>query len=151
MAAEVLAAHPGMVMQTHLAETQDELRRVTAPFPKANSDVDVHEQAGLLGPSAVLAHGVWLSADDRARLSHCGAQALGLGQALGRIEPGWQADFAPWPWHGQGTAAVDALRQAHARSGALHERVFAWTMLGDERLLCASRVAGTCRYSAPTP
>jgi guanine deaminase len=43
---------------------------------------------------------------------------------------------------------VDTVRDAAARS--LHERVFAWMTLADERNLVATWVAGTERHRTPT-
>jgi guanine deaminase len=68
------------------------------------------------------------------------AEALDLSEEIGRLEPGCFADFTLWDWH-QG--AVETSRQAAAQaSGDLHERVFAWMMLSDERHLVGTWVAG---------
>lgn len=69
------------------------------------------------------------------------AQALHLSGEIGRIEPGGLADLTVWDW------ARDELtehRLSLARS--LHERVFAWMMLADERHLRQTWVAGLCRH-----
>ena len=75
------------------------------------------------------------------------AQALQLDHEIGRLEPGCLADLTLWNWS---TAAVDAERQRVARD--LHERVFAWMTLADERHLQATWVAGVKRFEAgPAP
>ena len=65
------------------------------------------------------------------------AQCVGWADEVGRLEPGCAADIAVWDW-AQGEAALH--RMALTRS--LHERVFAWMTLGDERLLRQVWVAG---------
>ena len=74
MAGELCAAHPGIYMQTHVAENRDEVRWVHELYPEARSYLDVYAQAGLLNPRAVLAHGIWLDDHDRALLREHGAQ-----------------------------------------------------------------------------
>ena len=77
------------------------------------------------------------------------AQALGLSHEMGRIEPGCMADLAVWRWsHGPVADHRDELaRRSH---DALHERVFAWMTLGDERNLLTTLIAGqTVFQSAP--
>jgi guanine deaminase len=89
MAGALMAAHPGLYMQTHVAENRDEVRWVAELFPSARSYLDVYEGFGLLGPRSVLAHGIWLDDDDRSRLaqlgaqiSHCPSSNLFLGSGL---------------------------------------------------------------------
>jgi guanine deaminase len=53
------------------------------------------------------------------------------------------ADLALWRW---AAGPVAAVRDAAARS--LHERVFAWMTLADERNLEATWVAGRERHRA---
>jgi len=216
MAGALLAAHPGVYLQTHVAENRAEVEWVAALFPEARSYLDVYDRHGLLGARSVLAHGIWLDAADRARLAasgaciaHCptsnlflgsglldwralaaagaavalasdvgggtslsmlrtmaaaypvqalqglrlsawklldaatrgAAQALGLAHEIGSLEAGTIADLAVWDWaHGP----VARHRDAQART--LHERVFAWITLGDERNLVQTWVAGCPRY-----
>lgn len=219
MAGRLLAELPGLYMQTHVAENQDEVRWVAQLFPTARSYLDVYQRAGLLGERAVLAHGIWLDDADRARLAAAGAQiafcpssnlflgsglfdwraaadagvnvsiatdvgggtslsmqrtladaykvqamrgvkpsawqllhaatrgaarALGLAQEIGSFDAGTLADLAVWDW---AVGPVATHRDALARD--LHERVFAWLTLGDERNLVETRVAGVRRYLRP--
>ena len=69
------------------------------------------------------------------------ARALGLDREIGSLEPGRAADLCVWDWS---VGAVAARRDALTRS--LHERVFAWMLLGDERNLVTALVAGVPRY-----
>ncbi|MGA1327848.1 MAG: amidohydrolase family protein, partial [Rubrivivax sp.] len=52
----------------------DEVRWVRELFPAARSYLDVYERHGLLNERAILAHGIWLDAADRALLAERGAQ-----------------------------------------------------------------------------
>lgn len=65
------------------------------------------------------------------------ARALGLDHEIGSLEPGRVADLAVWDW---ASSPVAARRDALARD--LHERLFAWMMLADERNLVTTLVAG---------
>ena len=69
------------------------------------------------------------------------ALALGLGGEIGSLAPGATADVCVWD---AASGAVAARRAAAART--LHERVFAWMTLADERNLVRAFVAGRCHY-----
>jgi guanine deaminase len=70
------------------------------------------------------------------------AKALQLDHEIGSLEPGRTADVCVWDWHAD---PVAQRRMALARS--LHERVFAWITLADDRNLVETRVAGVQRYA----
>jgi guanine deaminase len=69
------------------------------------------------------------------------AHALRLDGEIGRLEPGCLADLCVWDW-AQGPVATH--RDGLARD--LHERLFAWMMLADERALVTTLVAGRTQY-----
>ena len=69
------------------------------------------------------------------------AQALQLDGEIGSLEAGRLADVCVWNW---AVGPVAARRMDVARE--LHERVFAWMTLGDERNLLETYVAGTRRF-----
>jgi guanine deaminase len=69
------------------------------------------------------------------------ARALGLDAEIGSFDVGCTADVCVWDWT-QGSVAERRLALAHD----LHEKVFAWITLGDERNLVAAYVAGQRRY-----
>jgi guanine deaminase len=225
MAGELGRRHPGLYLQTHVAENRDEVRWAGELFPEARSYLDVYHRHGLLHERSVLAHGIWLDAGDRALLASTGAQiafcptsnlflgsglfdwqaavdhghrvsvatdvgggtslsmlrtlaegykvqmlrgtrisawtalhaatavaalALGLDAELGTLESGRVADFVVWDW---AIGAAARHRDAIARGAVpgvamqdLHARVFAWMMLGDERNVAATWVAGRLRW-----
>lgn len=68
------------------------------------------------------------------------AEALQLGGEIGGLSVGQMADLCVWDW---AKGPVAAARDAVARE--LHERVFAWMTLADERNLAACYVAGRQR------
>jgi len=216
MAGALCAADPTLYMQTHVAENRDEVRWVRELYPEARSYLDVYARAGLLHRRSVLAHGIWLDADDRAALAASGAliahspssnlflgsglfdwralaaagaavtmasdvgggtslsmqrtladaykmqalrgerltawvalhaatrgaaRALGLDAEIGSFDAGRLADLCVWDW-ARGTVA----ERRHALATGLHERVFAWLTLADDRNLVSTRVAGVERW-----
>jgi guanine deaminase len=69
------------------------------------------------------------------------AQALLLADEIGSFEPGRMADVCVWDW---ASGLVAERRMAVARN--LHERVFAWMTLADDRNLVEAWVAGSVRH-----
>jgi len=65
--------HPGTYLQTHLAETRDEVALVTSLFPERRGILDIYDHHGLLGPRAILGHGIWLTDAEGKRLREAGA------------------------------------------------------------------------------
>jgi guanine deaminase len=65
------------------------------------------------------------------------ARALSLEHEIGSLEPGRLADVAVWD-----LAVGPVAQRRMAVAGSLHERLFAWMTLGDERNLVAAYVAG---------
>ena len=215
MAGRLVARHPGVYMQTHLAENRAEVDWVHALFPDARSYLDVYAGAGLLDDRSVFAHGIWLDDADRRALADAGAQiahspssnlflgsglfdwraaeaagvavslasdvgggtslsmlrtmadaykvqalrgerltawvalhaatrgaarALRLDAEIGSLEVGAAADVCVWD------VAVGAVaQQRHYLARGLHERLFAWMTLGDDRNLVGAWVAGVRR------
>ena len=72
-AGRLLRDHPGVYLQTHLAENKAEIAAVMDQFPWSSSYTDVYDRFGLLGPRSVFGHGIHLSAREIARLSATGS------------------------------------------------------------------------------
>lgn len=73
-----LAHDKGLHIQTHISETKDEVAWIGNLFPDHDHYVDVYDQAGLLSKKTVLAHGIYLTAEERkivkdreCGISHC--------------------------------------------------------------------------------
>ncbi|GAA0467440.1 guanine deaminase [Streptomyces olivaceiscleroticus] len=88
-AAALWHAHPGTLLHTHVSETPDEVEWARSLFPGRAGYLDIYDHYGLLGPGAVLAHGVHLSPAERDRcaatgtaLAHCPGSNLALGSGL---------------------------------------------------------------------
>ncbi len=73
------------------------------------------------------------------------AEALDLGDQIGTLEPGRYADFTLWD-RAAGPVDTERQRVAAASGSPLHETVFAWMTLADERHLAQTWVAGQPRY-----
>ena len=91
-AATLRKENPGVLMHTHVSENVSEIAWVKSLFPRRSGYLDVYDHAGLLGPGAVLAHGVHLTAAERMRcvetgtaVSHCPTSNLFLGSGLFHI------------------------------------------------------------------
>lgn len=216
MAGRLLARHPGLYMQTHVAENRAEVAWIAELFPDARSYLDVYARHGLLTERAVLAHGIWLDDTDRALLHGTGAQiafcpssnlflgsglfgwqqaaaagvnvslasdvgggtslsmprtmadgykvqamagnrltawallhaatrgaatALRLGDEIGTLQPGAMADLCLWDY-----AVGPVAQRRHALARELHERLFAWVTLADDRNLAETWVGGVRRF-----
>ena len=73
VAGELLAAHPGVLLHTHLAENKAEIAAVAARFAEAVDYLDAYDRFGLVTDRSVFAHGVHLPDRSCARLAETGA------------------------------------------------------------------------------
>ena len=73
LAGELFGSRPGLHLQTHLSETPQEVDWVRALFPERRDYVDVYHHYGLLGPGAVLGHGIHLSSAELETLAESGS------------------------------------------------------------------------------
>ncbi|MEW5686839.1 MAG: guanine deaminase [Pseudomonadota bacterium] len=89
MAGEVLAAHPGVLMHTHMSENLGEIAEVARLFPRDRDYLAVYERHGLVGRRSVFAHCVHCDDDALRRLARaeasvafCPSSNLLLGSGL---------------------------------------------------------------------
>ena len=75
MAGELLAAHPDVLLHTHMSENHAEIARVAELFPDARDYLDVYARHGLVGDRSVFAHCVHVDDDALARMARAGASA----------------------------------------------------------------------------
>lgn len=75
MAGEVAAAHPDVLIHTHMSENLDEIARVGELFPDCRDYLDVYARHGLVTPRSVFAHCVHSSDDALRRMKSAGAAA----------------------------------------------------------------------------
>lgn len=72
-AGALLQEHDGLYLQTHLAETADELTWVRELFPDVRDYLDLYERDGLLRRRSVFGHGIHLEESAWQRLFDAGA------------------------------------------------------------------------------
>lgn len=140
MAGELGRRHAGLFMQTHVAENLDEVKWVAALYPDARSYLDVYHRAGLLHERAVLAHGIWLDAHDRALLrdtaahiAHCPSSNLFLGSGLfdwqAAQDAGHGVSIATDVGGGTSLNMLRTLAEAYKVQALRGTRLNAWTLL----------------------
>jgi guanine deaminase len=93
LAAKLLDEHPGMHMQTHLAENQAEVEWIARLFPWSRSYLDVYQQYGLVREGALFGHCIHLEDEDWRVLAaggaaaiHCPTSNLFLGSGLFNLD-----------------------------------------------------------------
>lgn len=86
---ELFKTKPDLYVQTHYAESTNELKWVKELFPKHRSYLDVYDSHGLLGGRTVLAHAIHTDSEainklatTDTKLSHCPTSNLFLGSGL---------------------------------------------------------------------
>jgi guanine deaminase len=73
LAGRLLDEHRDVLVQSHVAENQGEVKWVAELFPWARSYLDVYDHYGMLRKGAVYAHCIWLDDADRRRMAETGA------------------------------------------------------------------------------
>jgi guanine deaminase len=73
-----------------------------------------------------------------------GARALNMGDKVGSFEAGKEADFLVLD-----LAATPLLKRRLENCTSIDETLFVLSMLGDDRVICHTYIAGACRYSKP--
>jgi guanine deaminase len=75
MAGDLAAAHPDILIHTHMSENLEEIAAVQGLFPEHGSYLGVYERFGLVTDRSVFAHCVHSDAGDLRRLAQAGASA----------------------------------------------------------------------------
>ena len=75
MAGELAAAHPDVLIHTHMSENREEIAQVGELFPDARDYLDVYARYGLVTRRSVFAHCVHTSQDAFRRMQAAGASA----------------------------------------------------------------------------
>ncbi len=85
-------AYPQLHVQTHIAETEEEIAFIAKLFPERKDFLDVYEHFGLVGRRTVLGHAIWFSESEFCRcherdasIAHCPTSNLFLGSGLFRL------------------------------------------------------------------
>lgn len=140
MAGSLCRADPTLYMQTHVAESRDEVRWVASLYPQARSYLDVYASHGLLHRRSILAHGIWLDDHDRAvvraagaQLAFCPSSNLFLGSGLfdWRAAHGAGCAVSVASDVGGGTHLVQTrtLAEAYKVQALAGQRLTAWSAL----------------------
>ena len=140
MAGRLCTNHPGVYMQTHLAENKAEVEWVRQLFPQARSYLDVYARNHLLNERSVFAHGIWLDEADRAALAGAGAQIahspssnLFLGSGLfdwrANLDAGVAVSLASDVGGGTSLSMLRTMADAYKVQAMRGERLTAWVAL----------------------
>ena len=73
LAGRLLDEHPGVLLQSHVAENKGEIAWVAELYPWARSYLDVYDRFGMLRPGAIFGHCIHLDDADRRRMAETGA------------------------------------------------------------------------------
>ena len=212
-AGDLVAAHPDVLMHTHLAENTGECAAVAERFPDARDYLDVYDRFGLVGPRSVFAHCIHMDDPAMARIAFCptsnfflgsglfdlaragacgvqtgigtdigagtsfsilstlgeaykvcqlrgtsldpfralylatagGAKVLGLSDRIGGLQPGQDADFIVLD------AKATPLLARRMAGASLHDRLFGLQVLGDDRAIARTYVAGELAWARDAP
>lgn len=89
MIGSLWAEHPGVYLQSHIAENQAEGQWVKDLYPQSKSYLDVYDHYQQLGKRAIFGHGIWLGDAELSRcyesgtaIAHCPTSNLFLGSGI---------------------------------------------------------------------
>jgi guanine deaminase len=163
-AGELAQARPDLYVQSHLAESEPEVRWVRELFPKARSYLDVYDSVGLLRERSIYAHCVWIDGDDRRRMTQTRAVAavcpsanlfLGSGAFDFRhaVQAGMSLALGTDIGAGQSVSMLATMRAAYEtarmRGSSLRaEQLFYWATRGAADALGFNGMVGTLESGA---
>jgi guanine deaminase len=140
-------------VQTHISENLQELAEVKKLFPKARNYSEVYDQAGLLTPRTLLAHGIHLSPPERKMIQqrgcamvHCPSSNLFLHSGRFPLEQ-WEkysrlalgSDVGAGP----SFSMFDVMRDAYYVNMMPLSRLFYLATLGGARTLGLGNTIGS--------
>ena len=137
MAGRLYRDHPGLWLQTHLAENHDEIKWVKELFPDARSYLDVYDRYGLLGKRSIFAHCLHLDEADRVRfrasdsaMSFCPTSNLFIGSGLFDLQAarslGIRVGLATDVGGGTSYSLLQTLAEAYKVLMLRHQRLNVW-------------------------
>ncbi|MFQ6090448.1 MAG: guanine deaminase [Candidatus Bipolaricaulia bacterium] len=141
-------------IQTHLAETEAELRWVRELFPRYKSYTEVYHRLGILGPRTVVGHAVHLGEDEYrllaetgTKVAHCPSANLFLHSGRmrlwkmdeHRIEIGLGSDIGAGP----SLSMFDLMRDMYYLNRVSPLRAFYHATLGGARVLGLEKEIGS--------
>lgn len=164
LAGELAREQPDLYVQSHLAESEDEVRWVRELFPQARSYLDVYDSAGLVRERSIFAHCIWLDSTDRQRFARARATAavcpssnlfLGSGAFDFRqaLQSGMAIALGTDIGGGQSFSMLATMRAAHdvarIRGNALRAtQLFHWATRGAAQALGWDEHVGTLESGA---
>lgn len=125
------ASHsPPLRIQTHISENKSEVSLVRELYPASKNYTDVYDAANLLTPRTILAHGIYLSPDERdvirtrqSKIAHCPASNSALGSGLcpvrALLDAGITVGLGTDVSGGFHPSVLEAVRQAYTVSRLL--------------------------------
>lgn len=162
-AGALLREHPGVYLQTHLAEQRNEIATVLRLFPWAASYTEVYDRFGLLGPRSLLGHCIHLAEAELARLSAsrsvavlCPTSNTFLGSGLVDLHAlrqpprpvrlGLATDIGGGTSYSMFQTMAELYKVARLRGGSIDPReLFHLATLGNARALGLEREIGSLR------
>ncbi|RHZ75785.1 hypothetical protein Glove_209g148 [Diversispora epigaea] len=126
-----LAQEYDLPIQSHLSENKDEIKFVKNLFPNLKDYTSVYEHHNLLNQKTIMAHGIYLSSDERnliknlkVGISHCPNSNFSLSSGIcdvrkllnDNIKVGLGTDISG----GFGKSILDSIRNASVASKVIH-------------------------------
>jgi guanine deaminase len=110
-------------IQSHLSENRKEVEWVRSLFPEATSYTDVYDRAGLLTPRTIMAHGIYLSKEERecikktgSAIAHCAHSNFNLRSGVLNVrrllDEGIKVALGTDVSGGHSSSMLDAMRSA---------------------------------------
>ncbi|KAL5614327.1 hypothetical protein BROUX41_004433 [Berkeleyomyces rouxiae] len=153
-----IAAETGLPVQTHISENKAECQLVGSLFPEAGSYAKVYDEARLLTPRTILAHGIHLSEEEASlialrgsKISHCPCSNSCITSGTARVRWLWDrgidVGLGTDVSGGYSPSILEAARQAalvsrHVAMGMTEGRERETTKLSVEEVLYLATKGG---------